>query len=136
MSAQGDPISGRVPLMANDDVILSRCRPNQAQAELYRNADADEVLFIHRGHGMLHTMFGPLPVRPFDYVVIPRCTTYRLDFDPPNSSPSQGGDQGGVDLLVVEGTGNIGIPPHYSRGLAPHWRTRPSRYRRRACRWP
>jgi homogentisate 1,2-dioxygenase len=48
-------------------------------------------------------MFGPLPFKPYDYVVIPRCTTYRVDFD--------AGDQ--PDLLVIESTGDIRIPPRY-----------------------
>src|SRR5437867_782298 len=43
----GDAISGRVPLLVNDDVLLARCRPAEAQRELYRNVTADEVLFIH-----------------------------------------------------------------------------------------
>lgn len=99
----GDPISGRVPLLLNDDVIMSRCRPAQPQTELYRNATADEVLFIHKGHGVLHTMFGPLPIKPYDYVVIPRCTTYKVEFE--------AGDQ--PDILVIESTGDIRIPPRY-----------------------
>lgn len=99
----GDVVTGRVPLMANQDVVLARCRPAAAQQELYRNATHDEVLFIHRGQGVLQTMFGTLPFRPFDYVVIPRCTTYHVEFDK-GSSP---------DLLVIESAGNVGIPPHY-----------------------
>jgi homogentisate 1,2-dioxygenase len=99
----GDPISGRVVLFGNDDVTLARCRPEQSQPELYRNADADEVIFVHSGRGTLHTMFGPLPFRDFDYVVIPRCTTYRLEFEPA-SQP---------DLLVIEAAGNISIPGKY-----------------------
>lgn len=103
MQAQGDPIFGRVPLFVNDDVIMARCRPAKPQAELFRNASADEVLFVHQGQGTLHTMFGPLNFKPFDYIVIPRCTTYRLEFEP------------GVqpDLLVIEGTGNVDIPAKY-----------------------
>lgn len=103
LKSAGDPISGRVPLLANDDVILARCRPAKAQAELYRNASADEVIFVHKGKGTLHTMYGPLSFRPFDYVVIPHCTTYRLEFE------------AGVqpDLLIIEGTGNISIPARY-----------------------
>jgi homogentisate 1,2-dioxygenase len=101
MKPAGDPILGRVPILFNDDVILSRCRPTQPQGELYRNADADEVLFVHRGQGTLQTMFGPLPFRPFDYVVIPRCTTYRIDFDAP------------LDLLILEAAGNVMIPARY-----------------------
>src|SRR5438874_7384318 len=56
----GDLITGRVPLLFNDDIALSRCRPARPQNELYRNATADEVLFVHRGRGALHTMFGVL----------------------------------------------------------------------------
>src|SRR5262245_46418937 len=67
----GDAITGRSALLTNDDVTLARCRPAQPQAELYRNAAADEVIFVHKGRGTLHTMFGVLPFRPFDYIVIP-----------------------------------------------------------------
>jgi len=101
--AQGDPVTGRVPLLVNADVVMSRCRPSQPQAELYRNAAADEVIFVHKGKGTLSTMFGVLPFRPFDYIVIPHTTTYRIDFDP-DTQP---------DLLVIEATGNIVIPPRY-----------------------
>jgi homogentisate 1,2-dioxygenase len=99
----GDPISGRLPLLANDDVILSRCRPEKPQEELFRDADADEVIFVHSGKGVLHTLFGLLPFRPLDYIVIPRCTTYRLAFEP-GSSP---------DLLIIEATGSVSIPARY-----------------------
>ncbi|MFO0961001.1 MAG: homogentisate 1,2-dioxygenase [Isosphaeraceae bacterium] len=99
----GDPVSGRVPMFFNRDVILSRCRPDQPQAELFRNADADEVVFVHHGRGTLHTIFGPLPFRPFDYIVIPRCTTYRIDLEPDHEA----------DLLVIESAGTLGFPPRY-----------------------
>src|SRR5262245_4694526 len=49
MPKAGDPITGRVPILANDDVILSRCRPAKAQTELFRNASADEIIFVHHG---------------------------------------------------------------------------------------
>ncbi len=103
LKPHGDVVSGRVPLFVNSDVQLQRCRPAKPQAELFRNAEADEVVFVHRGQGALHTMFGPLPFRSFDYVVIPRCTTYRFDFDP----------QTPPDLLVIEAAGNVGIPARY-----------------------
>jgi homogentisate 1,2-dioxygenase len=99
----GDPVTGRIPLFANADVLLGRCRPSQPQAELFRNATADEVLFVHHGRGTLHTMFGPLPFKPFDYIVIPHCTTYRLEFD-------AGGQP---DLLYIEATDNVSIPKKY-----------------------
>ncbi len=103
MRAGGDPVTGRVPLLVNADVSLARCRPDRPQAELFRNATADEILFVHKGQGTLSTMFGVLPFRPYDYVVIPHCTTYRLDFD------------AGVqpDLLVIEASNNVVLPPRY-----------------------
>jgi homogentisate 1,2-dioxygenase len=103
MPAAGDPITGRVPLLVNADVSLIRCRPTQPQAELYRNATADEILFIHKGQGTLSSLFGVLPFRPFDYIVVPHCTTYRLDFEP--------GIQ--PDLLVIEAANNVVLPPRY-----------------------
>ncbi len=103
MRPAGDAITGRAPLLTNADLTISRCRPAQPQAELYRNAAADEVLFIHKGRGALSTMFGVLPLRPYDYVVVPHCTTYRIDFDA-DAQP---------DFLVIEAAGNIMIPPRY-----------------------
>jgi homogentisate 1,2-dioxygenase len=103
MARAGDPITGRVPLLTNNEVTMWRCRPAQAQSELYRNGAADEVIFVHKGAGTLTTMFGVLPFRAFDYVVVPRTTTYRLDFDP----------QTPPDLLVVESAGFIAFPPRY-----------------------
>jgi homogentisate 1,2-dioxygenase len=103
MPRSGDPVSGRVAMMVNEDVALARCRPERPQAELYRNASADEVLFIHKGRGTLTSMFGVLPFKPCDYVVIPHCTTYRLDFDP--EIPP--------DLLIIESANNVTVPPRY-----------------------
>src|SRR5262249_25183757 len=82
MPRSGDPATGRVPRLTNSDVTMWRCRPAAAQRELYRNGAADEVLFVHKGRGTLTSMFGVLPFKPYDYIVIPRTTTYQLDFDP------------------------------------------------------
>jgi homogentisate 1,2-dioxygenase len=103
ISALGDVITGRRPLLTNDDVTLLRCRPAEKQAELYRNAAADEVIFVHHGTGVLRSQFGPLPFRPFDYLVIPRCTTYQIDFDAAMQP----------DLLIIEAAGNVVVPPKY-----------------------
>jgi homogentisate 1,2-dioxygenase len=92
-----------VALKVNDDVIMARCRPSQPQTELYRNAAADEVIFVHQGKGVLHSMFGLLPFRPFDYIIVPHCTTYRLEFEA-EVQPN---------LLVFESKGNIVIPGRY-----------------------
>lgn len=103
LGRSGDVIDGRVPMFFNTDVVIARCRPAQRQAELFRNAEDDEVLFVHAGSGRLETMFGSLPFGPLDYVVIPKCTTYRVDFD----------DVTTADLLVIEAHGSIRFPDRY-----------------------
>jgi homogentisate 1,2-dioxygenase len=102
--AKGDPITGRVPILTNPDVTIWRCRPAEPQQELYRNALADEILFVHRGRGEFLTHFGVLPFKPFDYIVVPRCTTYDIVFAEESDKP---------DLLVIESPGLIGFPPRY-----------------------
>ena len=102
MEGGGDPITGRAPLFVNSDVVISRCRPAKNQAELYRNVAADEILFIHRGEGIVSTMFGLLQFKPFDYVVIPRATTYQIEFDTESA-----------EMLVIESAGNVNIPQRY-----------------------
>ena len=75
---EGDEISGRKLLMWNDDVEISLCRPTDQMDFFYRNGEGDEVIFVHEGSGTLETIFGDLPYREGDYVVIPRGTTYRF----------------------------------------------------------
>jgi homogentisate 1,2-dioxygenase len=103
MKPAGDPIFGRVPMFVNKDVSLARCRPALRQTELFRNAVGDEIFFVQEGQGTLHSLFGPLPFKPYDYVVVPRCITYRIEFD--------AGTQ--PDLLIIESAGNITIPERY-----------------------
>ena len=37
----------------------------------YRNGEADEMLYVHEGDGLLDTVFGPLRYGPGDYLVLP-----------------------------------------------------------------
>ena len=99
----GGPISGRVPILFNDDLVAYRCKPAQAQDEIYRNGVADEVIFIHNGSGVVETHFGRLPYRRGDYVVIPQATNYRLVSD----------DWSREDHLVLETFSSVRIPARY-----------------------
>ncbi len=101
---KGDPVTGRLPLLTNSEVTLWRCRPAHPQQELFRNGLADEIVFVHKGGGRLLTHFGALPFRPFDYVVIPRCTTYKFEFEAVAGQP---------ELLVIESPGLVGFPARY-----------------------
>ncbi len=71
-------ILDRVPLLYNEDVVVHFARPTQPMPFYFRNADGDEIYFIHKGSGTIQTDFGPLVFEPGDYLVIPRGTTYRL----------------------------------------------------------
>lgn len=76
-----DPIHGRRLLQFNDDIEVSICKPVEEDDGFFRNGEGDEVVFVHHGSGTLETIFGDVPFRAHDYVVIPRGTTYRFRLD-------------------------------------------------------
>ncbi len=73
-----DPAGGPVAFLANNDVRLYVSRRSAPMPFYYRNADGDELYFVHRGKGVLETDFGPLTFEEGDYLVIPRAVTYRV----------------------------------------------------------
>ncbi|HYZ29282.1 MAG TPA: hypothetical protein VE570_09530, partial [Thermoleophilaceae bacterium] len=77
----GDPVTGRTLLMWNNDLDVSVCKPDQEMDGWYRNGEGDEVVYVHRGSGVIRTIFGTLPFREKDYVVMPRGTTHRWELD-------------------------------------------------------
>jgi homogentisate 1,2-dioxygenase len=79
VEAGGDPVSGRRLLMFNNDIEVSICKPDEPLDGFYRNGEGDEVLYVHRGRGVLRTVFGRVPFRERDYVVIPRGTTHTFE---------------------------------------------------------
>jgi homogentisate 1,2-dioxygenase len=72
--ATGEP----VVFLRNDDVQLKISRRAEPMPFWVRNADGDDVWFVHRGNGWFETDFGSLRFEPGDYLVIPRGTTYRV----------------------------------------------------------
>ncbi|MFK8055415.1 MAG: homogentisate 1,2-dioxygenase [Saprospiraceae bacterium] len=77
-----DYLESRVPVLVNDDCHISLASPKKSLREyFYKNADADELLFIHRGTGTLRTLVGNIPFEYGDYLVIPRGMIYQIDFD-------------------------------------------------------
>jgi homogentisate 1,2-dioxygenase len=77
----GDPFSSRRLLMWNNDIEVSIAKPTEALDAFYRNGEGDEVLYVHRGSGVLRTVFGRVPFRERDYIVIPRGTTHAFELD-------------------------------------------------------
>jgi len=82
VSPQDDFLQSRVPLLVNNDIHIGVSAPKKSMIDyFYKNADADELLFIHRGTGRLKTMFGSISFEYGDYLIIPRGVIYQLEFD-------------------------------------------------------
>jgi homogentisate 1,2-dioxygenase len=73
-----DPAGMPTAFLGNHDVKLYVSRRSQPMPFYYRNADGDELFFVHRGRGTVETDFGPLDFEPGDYIVLPRAVTYRV----------------------------------------------------------
>lgn len=79
---QKDYLESRTRLLVNSDVHISLAAPLQSlRTYFYKNADADELLFVHRGSGKLRTQLGNISFEYGDYLVIPRGIIYQIEFD-------------------------------------------------------
>lgn len=77
-----DYLESRTPLLVNNDIHIGLAAPRKSLTSyFYKNADADELLFVHHGTGTLRTMLGNIPFEYGDYLVIPRGMIYQIEFD-------------------------------------------------------
>lgn len=74
-----DPVSARIPLLGNNDVLLAVSQANKSMDFYYRNSQAYETWFVHEGEGLFKSQFGNLAFRKGDYIVIPFGTTWKMD---------------------------------------------------------
>lgn len=82
LGQKADYLESRVPLMVNKDVVFGLAAPSESlRTYFYKNADADELLFVHRGKGVLRTQLGNIPFEYGDYLLIPRGIIYQIDFE-------------------------------------------------------
>jgi homogentisate 1,2-dioxygenase len=76
-----DYLLSRIPVLVNNDCHIVLAAPGENMTDyFYKNADADEMIFVHEGSGVLKTMYGELPFGYGDYLVIPRGTIYQVEF--------------------------------------------------------
>ena len=76
-----DFLMSRTPILTNTDVTIHLANPfNLNDGYYYKNADADEVIFIHKGEGVLKTQLGNINFFSGDYLVIPRGVIYNINF--------------------------------------------------------
>lgn len=102
-----DYLAARKVLLQNTDCKISICAPEQRTMDyFYKNAEGDEVLFVHDGSGTLISPFGKLEFRQGDYVVIPRTVIYKLEFA-----------AGPLRLLVIESASPVETVKRYRNAL-------------------
>jgi len=79
---QDDFLDSRVTLLINSDIHIGLAAPRKSMTDyFYKNADADEMLFIHQGTGTLRTLVGNIRFEYGDYLIIPRGMIYQIEFD-------------------------------------------------------
>ena len=82
IAAKDDFLESRVPLLINKDIHIGLAAPrNSLRSYFYKNADADELLFIHQGSGTLRTLLGNIDFEYGDYLIIPRGMIYQIEFN-------------------------------------------------------
>ncbi|MBP7808810.1 MAG: homogentisate 1,2-dioxygenase [Bacteroidia bacterium] len=77
-----DFLDSRKVVLLNNDCHIGLAAPKQSmKTYFYKNADADEMLFIHKGKGVLRTFMGNIPFEYGDYLIIPRGMIYQMEFE-------------------------------------------------------
>jgi homogentisate 1,2-dioxygenase len=98
-----DYIESRKILFVNKDLKIGLAAPKSFSKDyFYRNSDSDEMLFIHIGSGKLRTMYGSIDFKYGDYLIIPKGTTYQIDFDTEDNR-----------ILFIESASAITTPKRY-----------------------
>lgn len=98
-----DFLESRVIMLYNNDLNIACAAPKESlRTYFYKNADADEVIFVHKGTGKLRTQLGNITFGYGDYLVIPRGIIYQIDFDTEDNR-----------LFIVESFSPIVTPKRY-----------------------
>jgi homogentisate 1,2-dioxygenase len=103
LAPENDYLQSRKAVLVNKDCHIILAAPKQSLTSyFFKNADADEMIFIHEGAGQLLTQYGKLPFGYGDYLIIPRGTIYQIHF---NTEQNR--------LLIVESFSPIRYPKRY-----------------------
>lgn len=101
--SENDFLESRKTVLVNSDCAIQLAAPKQSTHDyFYKNTDADELLFIHKGTGKLRTMLGNLDFKYGDYLLVPRGIIYKIDFDTEDNR-----------LFIVESRRPIYTPKRY-----------------------
>lgn len=100
---EDDYIESKKAVLVNNDLHISLAAPRKSISDYFlKNADADEVIFVHKGSGVLKTIYGDIEFGYGDYLVIPRGTIFQLHFNYENNR-----------LFIVDSFTAIEFPKRY-----------------------
>ncbi len=100
---EDDYLASRKAILVNRNVQVILAAPRQSLRDyFYKNADSDEVIFVHKGSGKLRTFLGNINFKYGDYLVIPRGMVYQIDFDTEDNR-----------LFIVESRRPVYTPKRY-----------------------
>lgn len=103
ITPEDDYLKSRKPILVNSDCAVILAAPTKGNSDyFYKNADSDEIIFIHKGEGVLKTNYGNIPFGYGDYLVIPRGTIHQFEFKDTDNR-----------LLIVESIGAVETPSRY-----------------------
>lgn len=103
LKPKDDFLDSRSVILFNNDIQIGLAAPRQSVTDyFYKNADADELIFVHEGSGTLKTFLGEIPFEYGDYLLIPRGMIYQIHFNDANNR-----------LLVSESFHPIYTPKRY-----------------------
>lgn len=103
----GSPTLDRIPLLFNADISMWYVEPDRVDTYHYRNSQADEVTYIVEGEGVLESVFGDLPYKAGDYVVVHRNILHRWRL----------GTGGPNKFVVFESRGHVRFPSRYRNNV-------------------
>ncbi len=103
VAPENDYLQSRKTVLVNSDCSVVLAAPKHSTTDyFYKNTDADEMIFIHKGTGKLRTFLGNLDFSYGDYLIIPRGMIYKIDFDTEDNR-----------LFIVESHRPIYTPKRY-----------------------
>jgi homogentisate 1,2-dioxygenase len=103
IAPEDDYLKSRKPVLVNQDLQISLAAPRNSMTDyFYKNSQADEIIFIHKGTGVLKSGFGNISFGYGDYLIVPRGTIYQIEF---NTTDNR--------LFIIESYSPVRFPKRY-----------------------
>jgi len=100
---KGNILTARNEFLKNNHCVISTANISEDSDFFYRNSQMHEIVFIHHGKGSLLSEYGKIKFEDWDYLIIPKGTTYQIKFD----------DYKNNKVFIIESTTPYEIPSHF-----------------------